>query len=149
MAESAIVSSNALQRLGQQTELELKQVAREAMAKKLLDKYVFSQPGHKWLQEGMTKEQLQKIQELYRQRYGEPNQISPSNEQTCWTGHGRRSTSFRSPRFGASGHSGSGDGETDWARSFPVRSTFGSSHNRTKIDPSQMSVADSDYLFSL
>lgn len=74
MAESAIVSSNALQRLGQQTESELKQVAREAMAKKLLDKYVFSQPGHKWLQEGMTKEQLQKIQELYRQRYGEPNQ---------------------------------------------------------------------------
>ncbi len=36
-----------------------------------LDQYVFSQPGHKWLQEGMTKEQLQKIQEFYRQRYGE------------------------------------------------------------------------------
>ena len=50
---------------------ELKQVAGDAMAKQLLDKYVFSQPGHKWLQEGMTKEQLQKIQEFYRQRYGE------------------------------------------------------------------------------
>jgi hydroxylamine dehydrogenase len=49
----------------------LKQVAGEAMAKQLLDQHVFSQPGHKWLQEGMTKEQLEKIQEFYRQRYGE------------------------------------------------------------------------------
>ena len=29
------------------------------------------QPGHLWLKEGMTKEQLQKIQEFYRDRYGE------------------------------------------------------------------------------
>jgi hydroxylamine dehydrogenase len=50
---------------------ELKQVAGEPMAKELLDKHVFSHPGHKWLQEGMTKEQLQKIQEFYRERYGE------------------------------------------------------------------------------
>ena len=53
---------------------ELKQVAGETMAKQLLDKYVFSQPGHRWLQEGMNKEQLQKIQEFYRQRYGEQNE---------------------------------------------------------------------------
>ncbi len=50
---------------------EVKQVAGEPLATQLLDKYVFSQPGHKWLKEGMTKEQLQKIQEFYRQRYGE------------------------------------------------------------------------------
>jgi hydroxylamine dehydrogenase len=53
---------------------EVKHVAGEPMATQLLDKYVFSQPGHKWLQEGMTKEQLQKIQEFYRQRYGEQNE---------------------------------------------------------------------------
>ena len=28
-------------------------------------------PGHRWLKDGMSKEQLQKIQEFYRQRYGE------------------------------------------------------------------------------
>lgn len=50
---------------------EMKQVAGEPLATQLLDKYVFSQPGHKWLKEGMTKEQLQKIQEFYRERYGE------------------------------------------------------------------------------
>jgi hypothetical protein len=50
---------------------EMKQVAGEPLATQLLDKYVFSQPGHRWLKEGMTKEQLQQIQEFYRQRYGE------------------------------------------------------------------------------
>jgi hypothetical protein len=50
---------------------EVKQVAGDPLATRLLDTYVFSQPGHKWLKEGMTKEQLQKIQEFYRQRYGE------------------------------------------------------------------------------
>jgi hypothetical protein len=53
------------------TASELKQVAGDEMAKQLLDKNVFNQPGHKWLQEGMIKEQLQAIQEFYRQRYGE------------------------------------------------------------------------------
>ena len=51
---------------------EVRQVAGEPLATQLLDKHVFSQPGHKWLKEGMTKEQLQKIQEFYRERYGEP-----------------------------------------------------------------------------
>src|SRR5574341_1042178 len=50
---------------------EVKEAAGEPLATQLLDKYVFSQPGHKWLKEGMTKDQLQKIQEFYRQRYGE------------------------------------------------------------------------------
>jgi hydroxylamine dehydrogenase len=50
---------------------EVKQVAGEPFATELLEKHVFSQPGHKWLKEGMTKEQLQKIQEFYKERYGE------------------------------------------------------------------------------
>ncbi len=50
---------------------EVRQVAGEPLATQLLDKYVFSQPGHRWLKEGMTKEQLQKIQEYYKQRYGQ------------------------------------------------------------------------------
>lgn len=37
----------------------------------LLEKYMFVQPGHKWLKEGMTKEQLQKIREYSGERYGE------------------------------------------------------------------------------
>ena len=50
---------------------EVKQVAGEPLATQLLEKYVFVQPGHRWLKEGMTKDQLQKIQEFYRGRYGE------------------------------------------------------------------------------
>jgi len=49
----------------------VKEVAGELLATQLLDRHVFSQPGHKWLKEGMTKEQLQKIQEFYKSRYGE------------------------------------------------------------------------------
>lgn len=50
---------------------EVKHVAGEPLATQLLDKYVFSQPGHRWLKEGMRKEQLQRIQQFYRERYGE------------------------------------------------------------------------------
>jgi hypothetical protein len=50
---------------------EVRRVAGEPLATQLLEKHVFNQPGHRWLKEGMTKEQLQKIQEFYRQRYGE------------------------------------------------------------------------------
>lgn len=50
---------------------EVKQVAGEPLATQLLDKHVYSQPGHKWHKEGMSKEQLQKIQEFYKSRYGE------------------------------------------------------------------------------
>ena len=46
----------------------------EPLASQLLDKYVYSNPDHRWLKEGMNKEQLQKIQEFYRQRYGEQNE---------------------------------------------------------------------------
>ena len=50
---------------------EVKEVAGEPLATELLDKYVYSQPGHRWLKEGMSKDQLQKIQDFYRQRYGD------------------------------------------------------------------------------
>lgn len=53
---------------------EVRQVAGEPLATQLLDRYVFSQPGHRWLKEGMTKEQLQEIQNFYRDRYGEQNE---------------------------------------------------------------------------
>ncbi len=51
--------------------LEVRQVAGEPLATQLLEKSVFSHPGHKWLKEGMTKEQLEKIEQFYRQRYGQ------------------------------------------------------------------------------
>jgi predicted metal-binding protein len=49
---------------------EMKQVAGEPLADQLMEKYVYTQPGHLWLKEGMNKEQLQKIEEFYRNRYG-------------------------------------------------------------------------------
>ncbi len=49
---------------------EMKRVAGEPLATQLLNKHVFSRPDHRWLQEGMSKSQLQIIQEFYRQRYG-------------------------------------------------------------------------------
>ena len=53
---------------------EVKEAAGEPLGKELMDKYVYSQPGHRWLKEGMSKDQLQQIQEFYRQRYGEQNE---------------------------------------------------------------------------
>ena len=47
---------------------EVKEAAGEQLGKELIDKYVYSQPGHRWLKEGMSKDQLQQIQEFYRQR---------------------------------------------------------------------------------
>jgi hypothetical protein len=52
----------------------LQRLEGEPLASQLLDKYVYSNPDHRWLKEGMNKEQLQKIQEFYRQRYGEQNE---------------------------------------------------------------------------
>ena len=50
---------------------EMKAIAGEPLATQLLEKHLYSHPAHRWYKEGMTKEQLQKIQEFYRQRYGE------------------------------------------------------------------------------
>lgn len=48
---------------------ELKHVAGDAMARELLDKHVYSQPGHQWHRDGMSKEQLEKIRKFYAERY--------------------------------------------------------------------------------
>ncbi len=53
---------------------EVKQVAGDQLYAELMDKYVYSQPGHRWLKDGMTKEQLQKIQDFYKDRYGGQNE---------------------------------------------------------------------------
>jgi hypothetical protein len=49
----------------------MKRVAGAPIADELMEKYVYTQPGHLWLKEGMTREQLQKIEEFYRNRYGD------------------------------------------------------------------------------
>jgi hypothetical protein len=41
------------------------------VAKQLLDKYVYSQPGHLWHRDGMSKDQIDKIRSYYEQRYKE------------------------------------------------------------------------------
>jgi hypothetical protein len=53
---------------------EVKEVAGDKLYADLMEKYVYSQPAHRWLKEGMSKEQLQKIQDFYKQRYGEQNE---------------------------------------------------------------------------
>jgi hypothetical protein len=50
---------------------ELKEAAGEELANELLEKYVYSQPGHLWHRDGMSKEALEKIQKFYQDRYGE------------------------------------------------------------------------------
>jgi hydroxylamine dehydrogenase len=53
---------------------QVKQVAGDQLYAELMDKHVYSQPGHRWLKEGMSKEQLQKIQDFYKDRYGAQNE---------------------------------------------------------------------------
>lgn len=36
----------------------------------ILNEYVFKDPAHRWYKEGMSKEQLKKLEQFYRQRYG-------------------------------------------------------------------------------
>jgi hypothetical protein len=50
---------------------EVKEVAGDQLYQQLMEKHVYSMPAHRWLKDGMSKEQLQKIQEFYRQRYGD------------------------------------------------------------------------------
>jgi len=50
---------------------QLKEVAGEEMASQLLDKHVYSQPGHLWHRDGLSKEALEKIQKFYRDRYNQ------------------------------------------------------------------------------
>jgi mono/diheme cytochrome c family protein len=48
---------------------QLKEVAGEKLAKELLDKYVYTQEGHVWHRDGVSKEQLEKIRAFYEKRY--------------------------------------------------------------------------------
>ncbi len=48
---------------------ELEQVAGKKLNKKLLEKYVFTHPGHQWYRDGMDAEDLKKIREFYEERY--------------------------------------------------------------------------------
>jgi len=48
---------------------ELKEAAGEELANELLNKHVYTVPGHAWYRDGMSKEQLQKIREFYEKRY--------------------------------------------------------------------------------
>jgi len=50
---------------------QVEEVAGKEMAKELLDKYVYSQPGHLWHRDGMSKEALEKIRKFYKDRYGQ------------------------------------------------------------------------------
>jgi hypothetical protein len=50
---------------------ELKETAGKEMATELLNKYVYTQPGHLWHRDGMSKEALENIQKFYKNRYGE------------------------------------------------------------------------------
>ena len=34
------------------------------------NEYVFKDPQHRWYKDGMSKEELQKLEQFYRQRYG-------------------------------------------------------------------------------
>ncbi len=48
---------------------ELKQVAGEEVARDLLDRHVYTQEGHLWHRDGMSKEALERIREFYKERY--------------------------------------------------------------------------------
>jgi hypothetical protein len=43
--------------------------SKEAAAP-ILNEYVLKNPMHKWYKEGMSKEDLQKLEQFYQQRYG-------------------------------------------------------------------------------
>jgi hypothetical protein len=43
--------------------------AGEELAEELLNEYVYTVPGHEWHRDGMSKEQLIKIQQFYEKRY--------------------------------------------------------------------------------
>lgn len=50
---------------------EIRTVAGDELADELLEKYVYTQPGHQWHRDGPSKEALERIQEFYRDRYGQ------------------------------------------------------------------------------
>ncbi len=48
---------------------QLREVAGEELARELLDKHVYSQEGHTWHRDGMSREALQRVRKFYQERY--------------------------------------------------------------------------------
>ena len=48
---------------------QLEEAAGDEVAKELLDQYVYTQEGHLWHRDGMSKEALEKIRAFYKERY--------------------------------------------------------------------------------
>jgi len=48
---------------------QLKEVAGEELATQLLEQHVYSQEGHRWHRDGMSREALERIRQFYQQRY--------------------------------------------------------------------------------
>jgi hypothetical protein len=48
---------------------QLREAAGPEVANELLDQYVYTQEGHVWHRDGMSKDALRKIQEFYKERY--------------------------------------------------------------------------------
>ena len=49
---------------------EVEHILGPSKAKPFLEKHVFSDPRHRWYKEGMSKEELEKLNKFYDQRYG-------------------------------------------------------------------------------
>jgi len=50
---------------------QLREAAGPELADQLLQQHVYSVPGHEWHRDGMSKDALEKMQEFYRERYGQ------------------------------------------------------------------------------
>jgi hypothetical protein len=50
---------------------QMREVAGPELADQILQSNVYLVPGHEWHRDGMSKEALQKMQEFYRERYGQ------------------------------------------------------------------------------
>ena len=48
---------------------QLEEIAGEELAAELLEEYVYSQEGHQWHRDGMSKEALENVRTFYRERY--------------------------------------------------------------------------------
>jgi hydroxylamine dehydrogenase len=48
---------------------QVKQLAGPELSKQILDKYLYSQEGHLWYRDGLSKDALEKIRKFYEERY--------------------------------------------------------------------------------
>ncbi len=49
---------------------EVEHLLGKKKALPFLEKHVFSDPRHRWYKEGMSKEELEKLNKFYNERYG-------------------------------------------------------------------------------